>query len=109
MPKCAHEPPAPGAPNPQDHPAHLTPGQGEALPSSSFLADPINLGGKRALTCTEPVELLRLPGALVSAVGSGLQGVGCAVGLAACCLHISFPWGTSKGGFKLCKRDQLLL
>lgn len=100
MPKCARRPPAPGAPNPRDHPAHLTPGQGEALPSSPFVADPINLGGKRALTCREPVELLCLPGTLVSAVGSGLQGVGCAVGLAACCLHISFPLGHEQRGFQ---------
>ena len=39
----AHDPPAPGAPNAQDHPAHLTPGQGEALPSSSFPPDLIKL------------------------------------------------------------------
>lgn len=98
MPKRAHDPPAPGAPNPQDHPAHLTPGQGEALPSSPFLADPINLGGKRALTCREPLELLCLPGTLVSAVGSGLQGGGLCRG-SGCLLfaHLLHPGARAKG------------
>lgn len=70
---CPDNRPAPGAANPQDHPAHLSPGQGEALPGSLFLADPIKLGEKRGFSCLEPPCL---PGALVGAVGSRLQGGG---------------------------------
>lgn len=68
--QCAQDPPTAGAPKPRT----TQPTSQQA--SSSFLADPIKLGGKRGFTCMEPMDPPFLPGALVSAAGLGLQGVG---------------------------------